>query len=201
MTGHDPRGDTETVIERFRPSNGRFSGVLGLVTAGVVLVLAILARDTGTPLGVAIIALFGAVVAWAALLRPVVWATDRDLVLRNMVHTDRVPLAAIDKVAVGQVLAVSAGGKRFVSPAIGHSARQTVMTRRSGAKPTAGESYPVFVEERIAHLAHETRERLGIAKGSPEQQALAAEVSRQYAWLEIGGLAVTAVAFLVWLAL
>ena len=63
--------------------------------------------------------------------RPAVWVTRDALVLRGMFHTDRVPLAAIDKVVVTQVLAVSAGGRRFVSPAIGYSIRQTVKSRRA----------------------------------------------------------------------
>ena len=196
MTDHDH----DAVVERFRPSSGRVAGLIGLATAAVVLVLAVSARDTGTPLGVAIVACFGAVATWATLLRPVLWATDRHLVLRNMLHTDRVPLAAIDRVAVGQILAVSAGGKRFVSPAIGNTARQTIRAKRAAKAPTAMDSYPVFVEERITHLAQESRDRLGIAKGSPEQQALASESRRSWAWLEIAGLVVTALAFVVWLA-
>jgi hypothetical protein len=92
--------DDDAVVERFPPTSGRVSGILGLVTAGIVLVLAVSAWDTGTALGVAIVAVLGAVLVWGALLRPALWATGRDLVMRGMFHTDRVPLAAIDRVVV-----------------------------------------------------------------------------------------------------
>jgi hypothetical protein len=191
--------EQDPVVERFRPTNGRFSGIVGLVGAAVVLVLAIVAWDPGLPLGIAIVACLAALVVWVALLRPAMWATGRELVMRNMLHTDHLPLAAIDRVGVGQVVAVSVAGKRFVSPTVGHSTRATARNRRTGTKPTATESYPVFVEERLAHLAKEDRDRRGVAKGSPEQEALAAERRRTFAWPEIVGLVVLALAFVVWL--
>jgi hypothetical protein len=123
-----------------------------------------------------------------------------------MFHTDRVPLALIDKVAVSQVLAVSAGGKRYISPAIGYTTRQAVKGRINAGRATtevrsAADTHQIFVEERIAHLAKDTRDRLGITKGSPEQQALAADVRRSYAWPEIAGVAVGVVAFVLWLVI
>src|SRR5262245_25596992 len=99
--------DPDTVVERFRPTSGQISGIFGVAGAGVILVLALLARDTGTALGVAIVACFAAVLIWAVLLRPTLWATHRHLVMRSMLHSIHIPLGAIDKVVVGQVLAVS----------------------------------------------------------------------------------------------
>ena len=200
MTEHD----TDDVVERFRPTNGWFSGFVGLGTALVILVLALMAGDTGRPLGVAIGAALGGLLAWVALLRPALWATQRDLALRGMYHTDFVPLAAIDKVAVSQVLAVSAGGKRYVSPTIGYTARQTVkgkMNPRSDTGKVASEvdTHQIFVEHRILHLAQTSRDQLGITKGSPEQAALAADVRRTYAWPEIAGTALCLLAFVVWI--
>lgn len=192
---HNPKQETmkpqvsTDVVERFPPTSGRVSGVIGLVTAAVVLGLAIWPRDTGTPLGVAIVACFGALVTWVTLLRPALWVTTDDLVLRNMLVTTYVPLAAIDRVITAQVLAVIAGEQRYVSPVIGYSLRQTVTGRNRDAKaPTAADTYQVFVEERIMHHAKTARE-----KGAP-----ATAVRRSLAWPEIAGLVVLAVAFVVW---
>jgi hypothetical protein len=205
--------DTDAVVERFPPTNGRLGGILGLITSAVVLVLALVAGETGRPLGVAIVAVFGLLVSWAALLRPAVWVTGRDLVLRGMFHTDLLPLAGIDKVVVTQVLAVSVAGKRYVSPTIGYSARQTVVAKRvtrlhdpqsqvfEAPGPRITNSPQMFVEERIRVLAQASREQRGIAKDSPEQAALAAEVRRTYAWPELAGAAVCVLAFVVWLVL
>ena len=190
--------DADRVVERFRATNGRISGYLGLGCAAVILALAIAAWDAGQPLGWAIIALLGGLLAWVAMLRPAMWVTDRDLVLRSMYHTDAVPLAAIDKVAVGQVTAVTVDEKRYVSPVVGYSARQTIMQRAGARKPSAktasaADTYQVFVEERIAHLAKEARERYGDPAG--------AGVRRTYAWPEIVGTGLLVVAFLVWLVI
>ncbi|GAA4713199.1 hypothetical protein GCM10023349_35520 [Nocardioides conyzicola] len=192
-------------MERFTPTSGRVSGIVGLITAGVVLVVAVVDWDAGTPLGVAILSLLGALLVWSALLRPAVWVTSRDLVLRGMFSTTRVPLAAIDSVIVTQVLAVKVGEHRYVSPVIGYTVRQTMKAKvREGQSPTSSSPGPAadhqaFVEARIAHMAQDTRDRLGIRKGSPEQQALAAQVRRTCAVPELAAGAVVVLAFLVWL--
>jgi hypothetical protein len=185
----------EPAVERFHATNGRTSGWLGLVCAAVILVLAIAGWSTGRPLGVAILALLGALLVWVVMLRPAMWATGRDLVLRSMYHTDAIPLAAIDRVAVGQVTAVSVGGRRYVSPVVGYTARPTVKQRSAAKKAdakaaTALDTYQVFVEERISHLAGEARDRYADAAGP---------VRRTYAWPEVAGTVVLVAAFLVWL--
>lgn len=199
--------DNDAVVERFRPTSGRFSGILGLVAAAVILGLAIVAGGTGLPLGVAIGAVLGALLVWAALLRPAMWVTRRDLVMRGMFHTDRIPLAAIDRVVVTQVFAVRAGDRRFVSPTIGYTVRQTASAklRATGAspkkQPSAVDTPQIFVEERVLHLAQTNRDLLGVATGSPEQQAVAADVRRTYAWPELAGVAVCVVALVAWAVL
>ena len=115
---------------------------------------------------------FGALV-WSSMLRPRVWATESDLVMRNMLDTVRIPLAAIESVVVRQVLAVGAGDARYVSPAIGHTLRQTFKASHGAPRKPATESYPVFVEERICQLAEDARARLGVRRYSDEQVALA----------------------------
>lgn len=180
------------VAQRFHATNGRIPGYLGLAAGVLVLVLAISDRSAGRPLGVAILAALGLLLVWVVMLRPALWVTDRDLVLRGMLHTDAVPLSRIDKVAVSQVTAVTADGKRYVSPVVGYSARQTVKQRRSRQAPvaTAADTYQVFVEERIAHLAREARDRAVDD---------ASTVRRTLAWPEITGIVVLGVAFLAWL--
>ena len=199
----DPARDV--VVERFAPTSGRISGIVGLITAGVVLILALLGWDTGTPLGVAIVAVLGGVLVWAAMLRPALWTTGSDLVIRGMFSTSWVPLAAIDRVVVTQVLAVKVGDRRFVSPVIGYTVRQTMRSKvrdaqapnSSGAGPT--QEHQAFVEARITYVAQDTRDRLGIRKGSPEQQALAAGVRHTWAWPELAACALLVLAFVVWL--
>jgi hypothetical protein len=196
----------DAVVQRFRPTSGLITGVLGLLTAAAVLVAAAVGFNTGTPLGVAIVALLGAVVVWAAMLRPVLWVTGRDLVMRGMFHTDRIPLAAIEKVVVTQVLAVWAGGQRYVSPAVGYTVRQTVRAKMKGRGVTdqaerVTDTHQEYVQSRIDHLALEAAQRAGVRRRSPEQQALAADVRRTWAWPEIVAAAVLVLAFLVWLVL
>lgn len=195
-THHD-----NAVVERFPPTNGRVTAALGLITAGVVLVVAVLDWDAGAPLGVAIVATLAGVLVWVALLRPAVWTTKDDLVMRAMLHTDRIPLAAIDQVVVTQMLAVGAGGKRYLSPVIGYTARQSVKGRIGGSTVKIENSHQHLVETRIAHLAQEARDLSGIRNGSPEQQALAAGVRRSWAWPEITVCGLLVLAFVVWLVL
>jgi len=120
--------------EDFRPTSGRGVGVLGLAALAAVGALDVL--DAGVslaPWGWALVAL-GAVLLWAALLRPRIWVGQGDLVLRTMLETVRIPLAAVESVVVRQVLAVSAGGKRYVCPALGQTRRSLVRaeSRTSG---------------------------------------------------------------------
>jgi hypothetical protein len=184
-------------VQRFRATNGRLSGYVGLACAALVLGFALAAGDTGTPLGVAILAVLGGLLVWVIMLRPALWTTERHLVMRNMFHTDLVPLRSIDRVVVGQVLAVFAAGRRYLSAVVGYSARQTMQQRRQGRRgtgtpPSAVDTYQVFVEERIRHLADEDRARYPDGETAPR---------RTFAWPEIVGVVVLVVAFLVWLAL
>lgn len=189
----DPSPDA--AVERFHATNGRLSGYLGLACAGAVLALAIVAWGGEHAPVVAVAALLGALLVWVALLRPALWVSGDHLVMRNMLHTDRVPLASITTVVVGQVLAVVAADRRYTSPVVGYTARQTLRNRAGGARgrpaPTAINTYQVFVEERIFHLAREHRELHGDA----------GEVRRTFAWPEIAGLVVLVAGLVVALAL
>lgn len=199
-----PDATADAVVERFPSTSGRITGLICLVTAGIVLVLAIIPLDPGTPLGVALVTAFIALLIWAVALRPAVWVTGRDLVLRNMLSTVRIPLATVESVVATQALVITAAGHRYVSTAIGHSLRQTVRSRRPGHRPEdlPAEKRPVlsvpeFAEERIRFHAREARERQSwqAARGQQADDA----VRRTPAWPEIAGMTVFAVAWLVWL--
>ncbi|MGZ6678412.1 MAG: hypothetical protein ACXVD1_14305 [Nocardioides sp.] len=188
-----PSGSTEApVVEKFAPTSGRATGIAALVAAVAVVVAAVV--DHRVPAAMVAGAAFLAVLSWAALLRPRVWATTEALVLRNMVDTVTIPLASVHTVVVRQVMAVGVGETRYVSAAIGRSRREAIKTARAKRdRPT--ESYTVFVEDRILQLAEEAQQRHGIARRSDEQVALAAAVHRAWAWPEIGGLVVTGATF------
>ena len=83
-------------------------------------------------------AVLAAVLAWASMLRPALWVAGEHLVMRNMLETVHVPLAAIEQLAVRQVLAVRAGDKRYVSTVVGRPWRKAVRTRRPGSAPAEG---------------------------------------------------------------
>ena len=189
-------------MERFRPTSGRIVGTVGVLIAAAVVVIGIVDREHGFSLPVVFAALFLGILAWAAMLRPGLWATQDELVMRNMLETVHIPLGAIEQIAVRQVLAVSAGEQRYLSPAVGRSRRQAIRANRpSDAAADPAESYPAFVEERISRLAEDARARQGIALLSDEQLELARGVRRQRAWPEIAGLVAAAVGFVVSLIL
>ncbi len=190
MTAPAPTPDGDVVVDRFTPTSGRLTGWLGLVLAGVVLVIAIVDWDAGSPLGVAIAAILGGLLVWMALLRPALWTTRQDLVMRGMVRTNRIPLVTIDRVVITQLLAVGAGGRRYLSPVIGYSTRQTVKGRARSAPTLQPEpSHQQFVETRINQQVHEARERHEPDLG----------VRCAWAWPELAGCALLVLAFVVWL--
>ena len=189
----------ESQVEEFRPTSGRAMGVVGLLVCAVVVVYGVL--TDGFPVAWIWVALVVGVLVWSSSLRPRVAATSSHLVLRNMLSTVSVPLAAIEQVVVSQVLAVRVGEKRYVSPAIGKSWRQAIKGNRQKPTATSETPYPVFVEERISRLASDARDQAGVALLSDEQLALASDVRRTWAWPEIGALALATGGLLVALVL
>ena len=186
----------DEVVEDFRPSSGRITGVLGVGICVGIVVLGVVESDEGFPPAVVWAALFAAVLFWSATLRPRVRVTASELRLRNMLATISVPLAAIEQIVVRQVLLVRAGDQRYVSSAIGKSWRQALKSDRP-AKPGEAAPYPIFVEERLQQLAEEARARAGITLMSDEQLALAEGVRRDLAWPEIVLLGFTALGFVI----
>ncbi len=164
---------------------------------------------------------FWIVAAWAAFLRPQLSVQGHHLVLRGMLDTVRVPLRLVDSIAVRQVTAVGAGGKRYVSPAVSRSRRDL---NRQDAAPGRGRgssqgtlvfggiwklaadeagrqhhvgaqagSYGLFVQERVLSLSQDAKRRP--AEDGEDR------VERRWAWPEIAALVVTGLATLALLLL
>ena len=193
--------DHDAVVERFQPTSGRVSGWMTVVLAAVLVVAGVAYADDGFPLWVTAGGLLVGVLAWAAMLRPALWATHEHLVMRNLTETVHIRLAAVEEMAVRQVLAVRAADRRFVSTVVGRSWRKTLQSRhRPGGvdtgdvvAPTEGMHYADFVENRLFDLVEKARSGAGVRPGSREQLALPDAVRRQPAWLTIALIAVAVV--------
>jgi hypothetical protein len=208
--------DDDTRVEKFAPNGGTGMAVIGgLVVLGCVAAW-VLDMD-GVPLWVPAIALLGGVVLYTSTVRPRVMVHGRELVLRNMLSTVRLPLASIEELAVRQVMAVRAGGKRYVCAGTGRPMRQALKgsavqrareemggLRGEIAKATVrepGMSYADFVEIRVQELINEDRLRRGVKRFSPEADELAKQVRRELAWPEIAALVASVVFVVVAIAL
>lgn len=193
--------DQHEEAQTIRPTAGRFLGSFVAVTAAVVAVVAIRESEASWAAGAVLVG----VLAWAAMLRPTLTVTADELVMRNMVDTIRIPLAAIEQLAVTQVLAVRAG-KRYVSPVVGKSWGKDVVAERRGWTRSeevrvAGVDYADFVVEDLHRRMERARTAAGVTLLSDEQAELARGVRRQVAWLPTGLLLASAVALVAALLL
>jgi hypothetical protein len=195
---------TEEQVERFTVWGSRIMGAIGLALVAVALVFGVVggsapyAAPTYPVMGLA------GLLFWTTLVRPAVAVVDDRLVLRNPFTTVSLPLAAIEQVAVRQWLAVRVGDRRFTNSGVGRSYRQTMRDDRKGdvsGTEIADLSYGAIVERRIDKRAEEARSLQGIALHSDEQAALAADVRREPARIEIGLLVVLLLALAVTLVL
>ncbi len=199
---HEP--DHE-VVEQFHPTSGRVTGWMTVALAAALVVSGLVYLDDGFPLWVLAVGLLMGVLAWAAMLRPALWATREHLVMRNLADTVHIRLAAVEEMAVRQVLAVRAADRRFVSTVVGRTWRKTLQSRHrpggtdTGAAlaPTEGMHYADFVENRLHDLVDDARTSAGVRPGSPEQLALPDAVRRQHDWLPIGLIAAAVVLLVV----
>jgi hypothetical protein len=175
---HDP----DAVVERFHATSGRLTGWLTVVIAGAVVLTGLAYLDEGFPAWVVGLALLVGVLAWAAMLRPALWATEEHLVMRNLAETLHIRLAAVEEMAVRQVLAVRAADRRWVSTVVGRSWRKAITSRRrpdASGEATEGMPYADFVENRLHELVERARTAHGVRPGSPEQLALPDAVRRE----------------------
>jgi hypothetical protein len=207
-------------FQRFRPTNGRVMGVLGLLLCLVVAGAFALYEPPSTAVPGVIGCALAATLVWLALLRPSVSASATELRLRTLFETMSIPLASIDTVVVRRYLLVRSGGQKYICPAISRPLRRTVRTEmkwsgRQLLQPAVPEerllggrqqtdvkgdhdlAYPDFVEQRITQLAANDRARRGIAERSEEEYELGSQVVRRPAWAELALLAVLALAFVV----
>lgn len=194
--------DHDGVVERFHPTSGRVTGWSTVVLAAAVVVAGVAYLDEGFPAWVVGVALLVGVLAWAAMLRPALWATREHLVMRNVAQTVHIRLAAIEEMTVRQVLAVRAGDRRWISTVVGRPWRKTITTRRtpdtSGeGNPQEGMPYADFVEDRLFELSESARTAAGVRAGSREQLALPDAVRREPAWLPIALISVAVVVLVV----
>jgi hypothetical protein len=203
---------SDTTVEKFAPNGGTVIAVVGgLVVLG--LVGSWVFDMDRVPLWVPALALFGGVVLYASTVRPRVMVRGGDLVLRNMLSTVHIPLAAVEELAVRQVLAVRAGGRRYVCAGVGRSLRQAMkgsamqraraemgglsgeIARSAVLEP--GMNYADYVEIRIQEFIKADRGRRGVKLYSPEADELAKQIRRELAWPEIAALVATAAFFVI----
>jgi hypothetical protein len=197
--------DDESVVERFHATSGRVTGWLAVVLSGVLVVAGLAYLDEGFPPWVVAAGLLAGILAWAAMLRPALWATREHLVMRNVAETVHIRLAAVEEMAVRQVLAVRAADRRFVSTVVGRTWRKTLQSRHrpggtdTGAAlaPTEGMHHADFVENRLHDLVDSARSRAGVRPGSREQLALPDAVRRQRDSLPIALLSAAVVLLVV----
>ena len=155
---------------------------------------------TASPRGWAASPCWSASCSWAAMLRPALWVTEEHLVMRNLADTVRIRLAAVEELAVRQVLAVRAGDRRLVSTVLGRTWRKAMMTRGAPSStpesedgPHEGMRYVDWAEHRLRELVDAARDRAGVAAGSEEQRALPGAVRREPALLPLALIGVAAV--------
>jgi hypothetical protein len=199
----------DTVVERFHATSGRVSGWLTVALAVVVVVAGLAYRDQGFPAWVTAAGVLVGIAAWAAMLRPALWVTDEHLVMRNLAETVHIRLAAVEEMAVRQVLAVRAADRRFVSTVVGRTWRKTLQSRHrpggtdqgAALAPTEGMHYADFVENRLFDLVDKARRSAGVRAGSPEQLALPDAVRREPAVVPLALLALAVLALVVSLVL
>ena len=191
----------EPETEKFRPTNSRVFGILAVLTALVIPVLWVVDRSAHIPGWLVWASLLFGVLAFGSMLLPAISLTPERLVLRNMLETVSIPLAAVEQVAVRQVTAVLAGEKRYVNPAIGKSWRAALRSGRAPeSDPTAlapanphDISYADFVQQRIYQRASQERDRLGIPNSSDEQLEAARGIERAPFWPMIVAVAICVV--------
>ncbi len=206
-------------IQRFRPTNGRVMGILGLLLCVFVAVVLVAYESPRIAVPGTVGCGFVALLVWLAMLRPGVSASTTDLTMRTLFETVSIPLASVDTVIVRRYLLVRSGGRKYICPAISRPLRRTVRNEMrwggqqlmspgvseeriaGGSMKTdvkqPGVDYPDFVEQQIAALAANDRARRGIEERSEEEYELGSQVVRRTAWPELVALAVLAVAFVV----
>ena len=119
--------------------------------------------------------------------------------MRNLAETVHIRLAAVEEMAVRQVLAVRAADRRFVSTVVGRSWRKAMLSRRPVGDDglREGMSYADWAEHRLHELVDGARRGAGVRPGSREQLALPHPVRREPALVPIVLIATSCVLLVV----
>lgn len=132
-------------VEKFAPPAGRILGYVavvgGLILAVGSLLSGVQTNRSGLAFGIAM-----AAVAWVVLVRPVVAAHERGVLLRNMARDVFVPWSSIQRVRVMQTLQVVTAESTYHGLGISRSARSMLKDRRraAAAAPVIGLGSGVF---------------------------------------------------------
>ena len=163
--------------EWFRNSS---STVWGMLAAGIAAVIVVVDAITGWHPETTAGGVLFALVAYAAFIRTKVGVSDGDFVLHHLYSTVRFPMAALESVSVGRTLGAYAGGRTYVSGAVGRPIREAVKGAKREHKPLS--NHADFIEDRLNALAQDARDRRRIKRDSDEQFALAEDVRRSWDW-------------------
>jgi len=182
--------------EWFRSSSSTVSGLLSAGAAVVVIVIdAVTGWHPETTAGGVLFVL----VAYAAFIRTKVGVSEGDFVLHHLYSTVRFPMAGLESVSVGRTLGAYAGGRTYVSGAVGRPMREALKGAKREHKPLS--NHADFIEERLNALAQDARDRRRIKRDSEEQFALAEDVRRSWDWPLIAITAAVAVVFVILLVI
>ena len=182
--------------EWFRNSS---STTWGFLSAGAAIAVVVIDAVTGWHPETTAGGVLFALVAYAAFVRTRVGVSEGDFVLHHLYSTVRFPIAALESVSVGRTLGAYAGGRTYVSGAVGRPMREAIKGAKRDHKPLS--NHADFIEDRLNGLAQDARDRRRIKRDSDEQFALAEDVRRSWDWPLIAITGVAAVVFVVLLVI
>jgi hypothetical protein len=179
-------------VEKFHSSGSRILGGLGIALA-VAFAVALGSDGLHGNDGLLLcLTGLGAVLVWAALVRPQLRLAGDRLVVRDMLASVSFPLAAVEAVEARQVVVLKAGGRKFISAAVSKSLYAVLKDNRGVVRDP--KAYPNFVENRIWSRAEDERAKLGLQRGE-----VPLDLRREPAWPELTLLALFAVGVVVFL--
>ncbi|MEU9127327.1 PH domain-containing protein [Kitasatospora sp. NPDC048540] len=121
----------------YRSVPGIISGVMLLAVAGWLIVDAVISGTGKTPWIALAAAPVFALPVFAYTLRPVVYANERRLLVRNPLRTVEAPWAAVEGLRAGYSVELFAGGKKYQVWAVPVSLRQRKRANRQAARAAA----------------------------------------------------------------
>ena len=190
------------LVERFKPTIGRWWGLTGLVMIAFVVVAVL---SSGTDPASLAVALGACLIGWstfAALVRPTVHAYEDHLLLRNALTDRRLPWRKITDVAVKQTLCVYAGAEKYHGIAIGKSARYLMRGQKRAQSLTFSKAQEDFASRPTMdgsdvtgmHYADYVAIRVDALAKQQKKRGLEG-IERAWAWPTIAVGAVIAVVF------